>query len=289
MFDVANDGSDTFSSLAKYVSIADLAENLINRDGITLFAPTNAAFVDFKNGSPDGLADKLQTVQWQDHLEDLLLYHTVPTIIPSETIITGGLKKSTTLNDEIIRYTLSDTTIGDTTITDIFVNTDAQVIDADINIENGVIHAIDNVLFPPWVSKSIIDTASSNPYKKTLESLVELLGDFDLKDQLSLPGGYTVFAPTNEAFQQDIANGINLSPDQLSSVLSYHVVEGVYPESVLVDGFTLTTLQGDKIRFTSTTDGSGTTMVNDETIITPNILANNGIVHVIDGVLIPDG
>jgi uncharacterized surface protein with fasciclin (FAS1) repeats len=108
---------------------------------------------------------------------------------------------------------------------------------------------------------------------------------------LSAPGGYTVFAPTSAAFLEDVSKLNDLSVDQLSSVLNYHVVEGVYPESVLVDNFTLTTLQGEKIKFTSNTDGDDivTTKVNDETIITPNILANNGIVHVIDGVLIPDG
>ena len=124
-----------------------------------------------------------------------------------------------------------------------------------------------------------------------------LLANPELKDTLSAPGGYTVFAPTSAAFIQDVSKLVDLSIEQLSSVLNYHVVKGVYPESVLVDDFTLTTLQGEKLKFMSTTgvvldtDGNVivTTKVNDETIITPNILANNGIVHIIDGVLIPDG
>jgi transforming growth factor-beta-induced protein len=68
-------------------------------------------------------------------------------------------------------------------------------------------------------------------------------------------------------------------------------VKGVYPESVLLGELTLTTLQGETLIFTSNTDDDNvaTTKVNDENIITPNILANNGIVHIIDGVLIPDG
>ncbi|OEU08169.1 Fasciclin-domain-containing protein, partial [Fragilariopsis cylindrus CCMP1102] len=243
---------------------------------------------------------------WKDHLEDLLNYHVLPIVVPSSNITDpiDGLKKSTTLNNEEIIFTLGEAT--DEEDTGIFVNTDAEVIDADIDIINGIVHVIDNVLLPPWVNKTILDIVSDeNPpaelpddvnvdlvkLDETLEEVFKEAGpdEFDLPNILDSPGGYTVFAPTSAAFLKDASKLEDLNIDQLSSVLSYHVVEGVYPESVLVDGFTLTTLQGEKIRFTSITDGSGTTMVNDETIITPNILANNGIVHVIDGVLIPDG
>jgi transforming growth factor-beta-induced protein len=286
LLDVANDNSDAFSSLAQFIATADLAGDLIDRDGITLFAPTNDAFAKFKKNTRNELADNLKTDPWQEHLEDLLFYHTLPNIVSSDDII-GGKRASETLNDEKLKFTLSKKNIGGLTVTDIFVNTDAQIIDADISIVNGIIHAIDDVLLPPWVSKNIVDTIESNPSKNKLETLVELLKDFDLNDQLSSPGPYTFFAPTNLALKKDIANGNDLSPDQLSSVLNYHVVEGIYPESVLVDGFTLETLQGETLTFKR--KSNGTTKVKDETIITPNILANNGIVHVIDGVLIPEG
>jgi uncharacterized surface protein with fasciclin (FAS1) repeats len=122
--------------------------------------------------------------------------------------------------------------------------------------------------------------------------LVRLLEEAELDGTLSAFGdsGYTVFAPTSAAFLVDIKDGIDLSPNQLSTVLDYHVVKGVYPESDLVAGLSLKTLQGETLIFTrTTTDDNVTTKVNDETIITTNILANNGIVHIIDGVLIPDG
>jgi transforming growth factor-beta-induced protein len=236
---------------------------------------------------------------WKDHLEDLLNYHVLPIVVHSSDITNGS--KEPTVNEEEIGFSLKVPVLGETGI---FVNTDAEVVEADIDIVNGIVHVIDDVLLPPWVSKSIMDIATDeNPTKlpggEDLKMFVDDLqaqvldavDDYQLPDILSAPGGYTVFAPTNAAFLNDVSKLKDLSPDQLSSVLNYHVVEGVYPESDLVEGLTLTTLQGEKLTFKSNidTDGKVTTIVDDETIITPNILANNGIVHVIDGVLIPDG
>ena len=310
MFDVT-DIEEDLSYFEKYVElIPDLVDTLNDDKEITVFAPTNDAFKNLGSDVAPVVSFNLltgpntTTTMWKDHLEDLLNYHVLPIVVPSSNITDpiDGLKKSTTLNNEEIIFTLGEAT--DEEDTGIFVNTDAEVIDADIDIINGIVHVIDNVLLPPWVNKTILDIVSDeNPpaelpddvdlvkLNETLEEVFKEAGpnEFDLPNILDLPGGYTVFAPTSAAFLKDASKLEDLNIDQLSSVLSYHVVEGVYPESVLVDGFTLTTLQGEKIRFTSITDGSGTTMVNDETIITPNILANNGIVHVIDGVLIPDG
>ena len=315
MFDVTADDEDdeVLSIFDEYITIyPDLVDTLNDDKEITVFAPTNEAFLNLGSDVAPDVAynlltgPKTTTTMWKDHLEDLLNYHVLPIIVPSSNITdpTDGLKKSTTLNNEEIIFTLGEAT--DEEDTGIFVNTDAEVIDADIDIINGIVHVIDNVLLPPWVNKTILDIVSDeNPpaelpddvnvdlvkLNETLEEVFKEAGpnEFDLPNILDSPGGYTVFAPTSAAFLKDALKLKDLNIDQLSSVLSYHVVEGVYPESVLVNGLTLTTLQGEKIRFTSITDGSGTTMVNDETIITPNILANNGIVHVIDGVLIPDG
>jgi transforming growth factor-beta-induced protein len=310
LFDVTDEANttSTLSDFEKYVdTVPDLADTLGNFSEITVFVPTNAAFEAFEKNIAPVVATNLltgeNTPMWKDHLEDLLNYHVLPIVLPSSDITDGS--NEPTLNEEEIDFTLNDpTTPGDTGI---FVNTDAEVVDADIDIVNGIVHVIDDVLLPPWVSKSIVDIAiDENPTKspggEDLDMLIVKLSEvsvaddeFQLSSILSAPGGYTVFAPTSAAFIKDESKLVDLSIDQLSSVLNYHVVEGVYPESVLVEGFTLTTLQGEELTFKSSTDtdtdGNGivTTMVDDETIITPNILANNGIVHVIDGVLIPDG
>jgi len=309
LFDVTADETDDedLSYFEQYVKlIPDLVITLNDDKEITVFAPTDAAFTNLEGSdvAPNVAYNLLtgpNTTMWKDHLEDLLNYHVLPLVVPSSNITdSDGLKKSTTLNNEEIIFTLGEAT--DEEDTGIFVNTDAEVIDADIDIINGIVHVIDNVLLPPWVNKTILDIVSDEippaelpvnldlvQLNETLEEVFKEADEFDLPNILDSPGGYTVFAPTSAAFVTDALKLKDLNIDQLSSVLSYHVVQGVYPESVLVDGFTLTTLQGEKIRFTSITAGSGTTMVNNETIITPNILANNGIVHVIDGVLIPDG
>jgi uncharacterized surface protein with fasciclin (FAS1) repeats len=135
----------------------------------------------------------------------------------------------------------------------------------------------------PIAGKNIVEVIKENPSGNNLTTLVGLFEEFKLNITLSEPVEYTVFAPTNIAFQIDT----DISPNQYLSVLNYHVVEGKYLESDLVNGSTLITLQGETLIFTSSTDDKPT-MVNDKNIITPNIPANNGIIHVIDGVLIPD-
>ena len=316
MFDVTDEADDTLSDFAGYVEqVVDLADTLLNFKEITVFVPTNEAFQAFE-GSVEPVVKTVatnlltgdDTDMWKDHLEDLLNYHVLPVVVPSLIITNGTTTSESTVNDngEVIEFTLKDAILGDTGI---FVNTDAEVVEADIDIINGIVHVIDDVLLPPWVDKTIMDiatektkTASSPQDEEDLETLVakldevlnavpELVPEFALPGSLSAPGGYTVFAPTSAAFLEDDLKVTNLSPIQLSSVLNYHVVKGVYPESVLLGELTLTTLQGETLIFTSNTDddNAATTKVNDENIITPNILANNGIVHIIDGVLIPDG
>jgi uncharacterized surface protein with fasciclin (FAS1) repeats len=302
LFDLTDEDATNLSNFEKYVEkIPDLVKTLNDDKEITVFVPTNDAFGKLAPDVATNLLTGDNTPMWKEHLEDLLNYHVLPIVVPSKEIIFDGLKKSTTLSNKKIQYTLSNTKIGGISVTKILVNKDAEVVEADIDIVNGIVHVIDDVLLPPWVSKSIIDIATDENTNKSpggedldmfvvnLKEVFDADNEFQLPSILSAPGGYTVFAPTTAAFIKDVSNLVDLSIDQLSSVLNYHVVEGVYPESVLVDGFTLETLQGEEIKFKRNKNSKGVTKVNDETIITPNILANNGIVHVIDGVLIPEG
>ena len=272
--DIAVSDPDTFSSLVNFATLADLVDTLSTTNDITLFAPTNDAFTALAKAAPD-VVSNLQTEEWQDHLEDLLFYHVLPDVIRSSAI-TNGLS-ATTLNTEDIDFTVTNGNGGG-----IFVNEGAEVVAADVDAKNGVIHVIDNVLLPSWVSNSIVDLAKAT---SDLSTLVDLVVQAELVDTLSEAGPYTVFAPTNEAFAELLDDGTSLSADQVASVLTYHVVEGIYTEDALVDGLALTTLQGEELVFR----GIGNRVfANDERIIIPNILANNGIVHVIGGVLIPE-
>ena len=137
---------------------------------------------------------------------------------------------------------------------------------------------------PSVDSNSIMDIATRITY---LSTLVDLIFQAGLYGTLSGAGPFTVFAPTNAAFLESlVGDKTSLSAEQLFSILTYHVVEGIYTEDALVNGLILTTLQGDKLTLSSQGKNE---FVNDEKIIIPNILANNGIIHVIGGVLTPEG
>ena len=270
---------DNFSSLLGYFTQADLVDTLSNGQGITLFAPTNDAFKTLTGAASD-VEVNLKTEEWQNHLEDLLYHHVLPTVVPSSDI-TDGLSV-TTLNEDDIHFTVSITNGGGTGI---FVNTDAEVVEADIDAINGIIHAIDDVILPSWFSNSIMKLAEGT---SDLSTLVDLVVQAGFSGTLSEAGPYTVFAPTNAAFLDSLfGGGTSISADRLSSILSYHILKGIYADTDLRDGLILTTLQGEKLTFKSTKENGE--FVNDKRIIIPNILANNGIIHIIDGVLIQEG
>ena len=282
--DVALSDPDTFSSLVDFVVLADLADALATTEGITVFAPINDAFAALTEAAPDVVAN-LQTEQWQSHLQDVLLYHVLADEVPSSAV-TDGLTV-TTLNGEDITFTVNDDGI--------FVNSNSQVVAADVDASNGVIHAIDGVLLPSWVSNTIIDIAQNTEDLSNLVSLI-LFANPAIVEVLDSPGGYTVFAPSNLSWQalfdQFDVNAATLALlDQqegiLTTALKYHVVDGVYGTGDIVDGLEVTTLQGETLTLSLSNDTASGFTVNGLEILSSDILANNGVVHVIEGVLIP--
>ena len=131
---------------------------------------------------------------------------------------------------------------------------------------------------------TIVDVASSNP---DFSTLVELLTTAGLAETLSGEGPYTVFAPTNEAFETVEAatlEELRNNPEQLATVLQNHVVEGNLTADQLSDGMTVTTLAGNELEVSI--DGD-TVMIGDATVVNPNVQASNGVIHAIDSVLVP--
>jgi len=265
-------GDARFSTLVDFVVQADLAGVLGSTPGLTVFAPTNDAFTALATAAPDVVAN-LGEAEWSNHLEDVLKYHVLPVEVRAEAI-TDGLKE-TALNEEELTINANDGVVT--------VNIASEVVEADVDASNGVIHAIDNVLLPSWVSNSIVDRASGSP---DLSILVDLVGAAGLAETLSGPGPFTVFAPTNDAFNEFL-KGFPDGPtsEAVTSILTFHVLSGIYSaadiEDVFQDGLSVSTLQGGDVTFS--TPG----MVNDATIAVLDILANNGIVHVIDRVMTP--
>jgi transforming growth factor-beta-induced protein len=163
------------------------------------------------------------------------------------------------------------------------INSSVSVTSADIIASNGVIHVVDKVIVPT----DVVDIAANND---DFTSLVDALGsaEGDLVSVLKGDGPFTVFAPVNSAFA-DIAGVVaTLDAAQLADVLKYHVVSGANVRSTdLMDGMTVTTLSGT---FTVNINGGAVTLT-DESGATVNVIATdiqgtNGVVHVIDKVLL---
>jgi uncharacterized surface protein with fasciclin (FAS1) repeats len=258
------------NTLEAAVLAAGLQGALAGPGPLTVFAPTDAAFAALPAGTIEALlADPTGA------LSDILLYHAV-----------SGLALSTDLSDGMMVTTLNG---ADVIVTinpnGVFIN-DAQVIVADVMADNGVVHVIDAVLLPPAPpTNTILDIVVNSADHNTLEAAVLAAG---LQGALAGPGPLTVFAPTDAAFAALPAGTIEtLLADPtgaLTQVLLYHAVSGVAMSTDLSDGMMVTTLQGQDITVTINANG---VFINDAQVIVADILADNGVVHVIDAVLVP--
>lgn len=270
-------GNSDFSILVAALQKADLVSALQADGPFTVFAPTNAAFEKLLaslNISADDLLNHPQ-------LKEVLLYHVVSGQVLSSDLQNGMMPA--TLTGETIKVDLTN---------GVKIN-ESGVTTADVLATNGVIHIIDTVLVPstfvlsaePEIPATVVDIALSNP---DFSMLVSLLQKADLVSALQGEGPFTVFAPTNAAFDKLLA-ALNISasdlmnqPD-LAKVLLYHVVSGKVLSTDLSDGLEAPTLNGESVAF----DLSSGVMVNQSGIVSADIEAGNGVIHVIDAVLVP--
>lgn len=270
-------GNQDFSILVAALQKAELVEALQADGPFTVFAPTNSAFEKLLNGLDISAEDLLNHPQ----LKEVLLYHVV-----------SGKVLSTDLSNGMMAPTLSGETIKVDLSSGVKIN-DSSVITADVMATNGVIHIIDSVLVPstfklnpePEVPATVVDIALSN---SDFSMLVSLLQKADLVSALQGEGPFTVFAPTNAAFEKLLA-ALNISasdlmnqPD-LAKVLLYHVVSGKVMSTDLSDGLEAPTLNGESVKF----DLSSGVKVNESSVAAADIEAGNGVIHVIDTVLVP--
>ena len=260
-----------FSILVQAIIKADLVNAINNPTGLTVFAPTNDAFdALFSNLKVSGLNDLSK-----EALTPILLYHVLGVKVFSSAIETGYVYSlSPGLKTKTLAIYLD--TVGGVTI-----NKSTEVIQADILASNGVIHAIDRVLIP----NTIVDIASNND---NFTTLVTALVKADLVNTLQGAGPFTVFAPTNDAFKALFASlgvsGIDaLNKEQLTPILLYHVVSGNVLSTDLKSG-EVTTLNTAKINVKI---GSQVTINTTSTVTLADIQGTNGVIHVIDKVLLP--
>lgn len=274
-------GNPDFSILVAALQKADLVGALQGEGPFTVFAPTNQAFDKLLAGLGITAEDLLNHPQ----LKEVLLYHVV-----------SGKVMSTDLTDGMMAATLSGETISVDLKSGVKINS-SNVAAADIEASNGVIHVIDAVLVPVSfklqqpasapVPGTVVDIALSN---KDFSMLVSLLQKADLVGALQGEGPFTVFAPTNQAFEKLLKDlGITASDlmnqPELAEVLLYHVVPGNVKSTDLASGMKAATLNGEQL----SVDLSSGVKINASSVISADIMAGNGVVHVIDTVLVPQG
>ncbi len=285
--------NSSFSTLVAAVQAAGLIDDLSARGPFTVFAPTNGAFGTLLNElgvtANDLFADT-------DLLTEVLLYHVVAGEVRAADILGASLPLTvTTLGGAELVVNVAGGRVS-------LNNGRATVEIADIDASNGVIHVIDNVLLPPTTTAgdapavastgTIVDVLAGNPNFSTLVAAVTAAG---LADELSARGSFTVFAPTNGAFATLLGN-LGVTADQLladrallTSVLLYHVLPGEYRAADILAAnlpLTLETLNGADVVINF--NGQRVT-INGSTasVEIPNVVASNGVIHIIDNVLLP--
>lgn len=290
-----------FATLLAAVQAADPAvvEALSNPDAsLTVFAPTDAAFA--------ALAEALGEEAFAGVLADtealtgILLFHVVEGKVMSTDVVAAleaneGAFGVQSLNGQYIDIAQDD--MGGITVNGAHLNLDM----VDIEASNGVIHVIDAVILPEsrTIAEIVVEAASMEEDAQ-FTTLLAAVGAADpaVLETLSDPEAtLTVFAPTDEAFAalgEDTLNAVIADQALLTNILLYHVVPAVvYSGDVAAllaeageEGLTVdTALEG--AQYTITADEDGNVFVNDAQIIVTDIDAANGVIHVIDAVLLP--
>ncbi|MEM9545369.1 MAG: fasciclin domain-containing protein [Bacteroidota bacterium] len=259
--------SEDHNTLEAAVIAAGLDTTLAGEGPFTVFAPTDAAFEALPEGTVDALlADP------NGALTDILLYHAV-----AATALSGDLTDQqmiTTINGKDVIVTIN--------MDGVFIN-DAQVTVADVIADNGIVHVIDAVLLPPVVT--VADIIINSTEHNTLEAAVLAAG---LDTILNGEGPFTIFAPTDDAFDalpEGTVDALLADPTgALIDILLYHAVASTAFSTDLTDQQMITTINGKDVVVTINMDG---VFINDAQVTMADIETDNGVVHVIDAVLLP--
>ncbi|KAG7365723.1 fasciclin domain containing protein [Nitzschia inconspicua] len=270
---------DGFSTLVDLILLTGLDTALAAMPHATLLAPTDDAFASL---DPSFL-QALTTPPYRFHLQEILRYHSFdmmfrgPNLLESLSILgpTGlFLSSMNTAHDRVQFQSPNGRSLN-------LNNGSANVVIADVSASNGVIHAVDAVLLPRCVQDTISTTVQND--RRDLSTFNTWLNEARLKGLLNRDGPYTVFAPINEAFNE-FSTGTP-SVDDMIEILTYHVVQGMYPSTLIEDGMELTTVLGSTIRFRVTEMG---VIMNDSVRIEmSDTVAGNGIIHKVGGILWP--
>lgn len=279
---VANDAD--FSNLKAAIDKADLATTLQSSGTFTVFAPSNAAFTAFLQANGFASLDQVPNAV----LKEILLNHVLSTEVKAAQVTTGYVstlaKGGASSSRNLSMYI--NTSNG------VKINGVSNVTKTDIDATNGVIHKVDAVIGLP----TIVTHATANP---NFTTLVAALTRNDMPNFVSILSGtanspFTVFAPTNTAFSGLLTelnlSGLSAIPQAtLENTLKYHVVAGANVASTdLTNNMNVTTFQGGKFTITTTGGAKITDAKNRvSNIVATDVQCSNGIIHVIDKVILP--
>lgn len=270
-----------FNALLTAATKAGIAGTLTDANAqLTVFAPTDQAFTDLAKRLGFADAGAMVNALPASALQSILTYHVLGTKKTSADLAAGGPAQATAYTFANAPARLGFDFSNGVKITDAALTT-ATVVTTDVQASNGVIHAIDKVLVPPGVL-NVVQMAQANPL---FSSLVNAVVAADLQGTLGGAGPFTVFAPTNAAFA---AAPQNLGVAQLRTVLTYHVLAGQVLSADIPFATPVPTLAAQNLVFTAGTPPTiRDTTARQANIVAVDVRASNGVIHVIDKVLIP--
>ncbi len=259
-----------FKTLATALKAGGLVKALKGKGPFTVFAPTDEAF----SKVPKKTLEMLLKPENKAKLAAILKYHVVSGKVTAKKVMT--MKNATTLKGSsvAVQFDKKKKTVS---------IDGARVVKADIVCSNGVIHVIDKVILP---RPDLVDTAVKAGSFKTLAAAAKAAG---LLKALKGDGPFTVFAPTDEAFAKLPKGTVeNLllpeNKDKLAAVLKYHVVAGNVLAADVVKLKKAKTLQGSEVKVRV---DDGKVMIDNAQVLKADVLAGNGVIHVIDSVILP--
>jgi len=258
-----------FKTLAAALQAADLVDALSGKGPFTVFAPTDEAFAKL----PKGTLENLLKPENKGLLTNILTFHVAAGNMPAAAVVKAD--SATALNGQRISFQIDDNGVQ---------AAGARVVKTDIECGNGIIHVVDTVMMP--ATDDIIETAVAAGSFKTLAAALKAGG---LIEALQGDGPFTVFAPTDEAFASLPDGTVEslLKPenkDRLVAILKYHVVSGRVYANQLENGQKAGTLQGSPV---AVRIADGKVTISGATVAAADIETTNGVIHVIDKVLLP--
>ena len=290
--DIAIAGAD-FSILETALTRTNLVATLDGAGSFTVFAPTNDAFNTFfaslgSNVNVNNVdVNVLRSILLNHVINEEITSANIPASVYKNTLSPFSSAAGSPTISMFIQKEGSVVTLNGGIGTSASPRKGAVVTTADIDASNGVIHVVNRVIQIP----NIVDHAIANPNFSTLTSLLVAQGLVptlqQTNTQASTLAPFTVFAPVNSAFSQPVLDLYgSLSSDAKSQVLTYHVVSGVNVRSNAIPSGNIATVQGQGFTITGTSINDAGSTVNKNIILT-DVQCSNGVVHAIDGVLLP--